>query len=100
MQGVVTSSIDLTGLEPTPSAAPLEAPTPASSGGHTYLNRALSWWPEVVVTVGSMLLFAWQLDRNGWGNQFYAAAVRSMSLNWHNFAFGAYDPGGVERLAC
>ncbi len=25
---------------------------------------------------------------------FYDAAVRSMSLSWHNFFFGVYDPGG------
>ena len=93
MQGVETSSVGTSALEPTPSAAPLEMPTPESGDGHTYLDRVLSWWPEVVVTLGSLLIFAWQLDRNGFGNQFYAAAVRSMSLNWHNFVFGAYDPG-------
>lgn len=26
---------------------------------------------------------------------FYDAAVRSMSLSWHNFFFGAYEPGGT-----
>jgi 4-amino-4-deoxy-L-arabinose transferase-like glycosyltransferase len=30
-------------------------------------------------------------------NHFYDAAVRSMSLSWHNFFFGAFDPGA--RLA-
>ena len=93
MPGVETSSIGTSALEPTPSAAPFEMPTSESGGGHTYLERVLSWWPEVAVTLGSGLFFAWQLDRNGFGNQFYAAAVRSMSLNWHNFVFGAYDPG-------
>jgi 4-amino-4-deoxy-L-arabinose transferase-like glycosyltransferase len=32
---------------------------------------------------------------------FYAAAVRSMSQSWHNFAFGAFDPAGtitVDKL--
>jgi 4-amino-4-deoxy-L-arabinose transferase-like glycosyltransferase len=32
---------------------------------------------------------------------FYAAAVRSMSDNWHNFIFGAFDPAGsitVDKL--
>ncbi len=31
----------------------------------------------------------------GLGNLFYASAVRSMSLNWHNFWFAAYDPAGT-----
>ena len=93
MQEVETSSVGTSALEPTPSADPLEMPNPESGDGHTYLDRVLSWWPEAVVTLGSLLIFSWQLDRNGLGNQFYAAAVRSMSLNWHNFVFGAYDPG-------
>ena len=32
---------------------------------------------------------------------FYAAAARSMSMNWHNFAFAAFDPAGtisVDKL--
>jgi 4-amino-4-deoxy-L-arabinose transferase-like glycosyltransferase len=28
------------------------------------------------------------------GNPFYDAAVRSMSQSWHNFFFGAFEPGG------
>jgi 4-amino-4-deoxy-L-arabinose transferase-like glycosyltransferase len=27
------------------------------------------------------------------GNSFYDAAVRSMSLSWHNFFYGAFEPG-------
>ncbi len=26
---------------------------------------------------------------------YYAAAVRSMSMNWHNFVFAAFDPDGI-----
>ncbi|MGH3168747.1 MAG: ArnT family glycosyltransferase, partial [Trebonia sp.] len=29
---------------------------------------------------------------------YYAAAVRSMSLSWHNFIFGALDPAGTVSL--
>ena len=29
---------------------------------------------------------------------FYAAAVRSMAANWHNFAFGSFDPAGTVTL--
>jgi len=28
---------------------------------------------------------------------FYDAAVRSMGLSWHNFFFGAFEPGGASR---
>ena len=30
-------------------------------------------------------------------NPFYDAAVRSMRLSWHNFFFGAFEPGGERR---
>ena len=44
-------------------------------------------------------LYAW----NATGNLeiFYAAAVRSMSMSWHNFVFAAFDPAGtitVDKL--
>ncbi len=32
--------------------------------------------------------------RNGYGNTYYAAAVKSMALTWHNFFFASFDPGG------
>src|SRR5207237_5960513 len=32
--------------------------------------------------------------QSGYGNTYYAAAVRSMSTSWSNFFFGAFDPGG------
>ncbi|MFI7115388.1 ArnT family glycosyltransferase [Amycolatopsis sp. NPDC049868] len=40
----------------------------------------------------------------GWGiggnaaHYAYAAAVRSMSANWHNFLYGAYDPAGFMSV--
>ncbi len=36
----------------------------------------------------------WNLDQNGTGNPYYAAAVRSMLVNGTNFFFGAFDPAG------
>ena len=43
---------------------------------------------------GALVLFAWGLSKNGYGNPYYAAAVRSMTRSWKNFVFGAFDPGG------
>jgi len=31
-------------------------------------------------------------------NEYYDAAVRSMGLSWHNFFFGAYEPGGSVAI--
>ncbi len=49
---------------------------------------------ETLLGVAAFAFFAWGLSKNGLGNDFYAASVRSMSLSWHNFIYGAYDPGG------
>jgi 4-amino-4-deoxy-L-arabinose transferase-like glycosyltransferase len=51
----------------------------------------------------SVLLLAaalrlWHLDRNGWGNEYYSAAVRSMSASWHNFLYTAFDPAGFVSV--
>jgi anti-anti-sigma factor len=51
-------------------------------------------WPELLVTAAALVLFSWRLDRNGYGNAFYAAAVRSMTTSWHNFLYASFDPGG------
>ena len=46
----------------------------------------------------SGLLNLWALDRNGWANEYYSAAVRSMSSSWHNFLYGSFDPSGLMTV--
>src|ERR1700738_2662793 len=40
----------------------------------------------------------WHLGQNGYSNLYYAAGVRSMLINPHNFFFAAYDPNGFVSL--
>ncbi len=44
------------------------------------------------------MLNLWALSRNGWANDYYSAAVRSMSTSWHNFLFASLDPSGVMTV--
>jgi 4-amino-4-deoxy-L-arabinose transferase-like glycosyltransferase len=44
------------------------------------------------------LLNLWALSRNGWANDYYSAAVRSMSSSWHNFLFGSFDANGLMTV--
>jgi 4-amino-4-deoxy-L-arabinose transferase-like glycosyltransferase len=44
------------------------------------------------------LLNLWALSRNGWANEYYAAAVRSMSSSWHAFLYGSFDHAGVMTV--
>jgi 4-amino-4-deoxy-L-arabinose transferase-like glycosyltransferase len=42
----------------------------------------------------SLALNTWSLSVAGYGNTYYAAAVRSMTFSWKNFFFASFDPGG------
>jgi len=43
------------------------------------------------------LSYAWGISQDAL-EPFYAAAVRSMAANWHNFYFGSFDPAGTVTL--
>jgi 4-amino-4-deoxy-L-arabinose transferase-like glycosyltransferase len=53
-----------------------------------------SKWPELAIVAATFIALAWGLSKNGYGNEYYAAAMRSMTYSWRNFLFGAVDPGG------
>ena len=40
----------------------------------------------------------WALSTNGWANEYYAGAVRSMAASWHAFVYGALDTSGVMTV--
>jgi 4-amino-4-deoxy-L-arabinose transferase-like glycosyltransferase len=58
---------------------------------------ALAAAPLAAITVLGAVLRLWAFDRVP-GNAFYDAAARSMSLSWHNFFFGAFEPGGQVSI--
>src|SRR4051812_33450034 len=55
--------------------------------------------PEVpALLLLAFLLNVWGLEQNGWANDYYSAAVRSMASSWHNFLYGAFDASGVMTV--
>ncbi len=55
--------------------------------------------PELAALMSlAAVLDLWALARNGWANQYYAAAVKSMSGSWHDFLFASLDRGGVMTV--
>jgi 4-amino-4-deoxy-L-arabinose transferase-like glycosyltransferase len=50
----------------------------------------------LLVLAGALNL--WALSRNGWANDYYAGAVRSMAGSWHAFLYGSLDAGGVMTV--
>ncbi len=45
--------------------------------------------------VGTGVLYLWGLSANGYGNDFYAAAVQAGSQSWKAFFFGSLDAGNA-----
>jgi 4-amino-4-deoxy-L-arabinose transferase-like glycosyltransferase len=55
--------------------------------------------PELaLLLVAAGVLYLWALDRNGFANEYYSAAVRSMTTSWHAFLYGAFDTAGVMTV--
>jgi 4-amino-4-deoxy-L-arabinose transferase-like glycosyltransferase len=71
---------------------PVPAPEPAPPS--KWRERA----PLLGVTAVSLVLNLWNLSVNALGNQYYSAATRSMTANWHNFFFASFDQGGFISI--
>lgn len=85
-----------------PAETPPPAPTPARLW-HGSLGTALAGNARVSVALAAILALAaglrfWGLEQSGYGNQYYAAAVASMSQSGHNFFYAAFDPGGFVSV--
>jgi 4-amino-4-deoxy-L-arabinose transferase-like glycosyltransferase len=89
---------DDTDHEPTPPGA-----TPAAATGRpgrlARIGGALRARPELVLLlVLAGVLNLWNLGINGQANDYYSAAVKSMSSSWHAFLYGSFDAAGVQTV--
>ncbi|MDA0168159.1 glycosyltransferase family 39 protein [Solirubrobacter taibaiensis] len=77
----------------------LVLPQPRRRAGSLSALRALAQRPELLVLLalaGGLNL--WALDLNGYANDYYAAAVRSMTQSWHAFLYGSFDAAGLQTV--
>jgi 4-amino-4-deoxy-L-arabinose transferase-like glycosyltransferase len=90
----------LTSLRRRPAVAPAGPATSVPTSAPRALTRlSTRLRPELAgLLVLAAVLNLWALSRNGWANEYYSAAVRSMTTSWHNFLFGAFDPAGVMTV--
>jgi 4-amino-4-deoxy-L-arabinose transferase-like glycosyltransferase len=58
---------------------------------------ALTWAAVALITLGAAVLRLVHIGKVD-PDPFYDAAVRSMGLSWHNFFFGAFEPGGSVSI--
>jgi 4-amino-4-deoxy-L-arabinose transferase-like glycosyltransferase len=85
----------------TASAAPVATPSGVAwaSRARARVLATRAPRPELVALLAlAAVLNLWALSRNGWANDYYSAAVRSMSTSWHNFLFASLDPSGVMTV--
>jgi 4-amino-4-deoxy-L-arabinose transferase-like glycosyltransferase len=59
--------------------------------------RQWEWAAVAAITVAAAVLRLLYIGRVS-PDPFYDAAVRSMGLSWHNFFFGAFEPGGSVSI--
>jgi 4-amino-4-deoxy-L-arabinose transferase-like glycosyltransferase len=64
------------------------------------MKRSAGWLTWVALTLITLGAAALRLIHIGQvpPDPFYDAAVRSMALSWHNFFFGAFEPGGSVSI--
>ncbi len=92
-------------VETSTATAPTAAPPPVntlSPGAEDVRRRVLALRrprPELLGLLAlTGVLNLWSLSRNGWANDYYSAAVRSMSTSWHDFLFASLDHSGVMTV--
>ena len=75
----------------------IPSPGRASTVSERHLAGSRFWYPAWAwPSFGALLLitfvlYVWGLDRNGWANAYYAAAVQAGTQSWKAFFFGSLD---------
>ena len=85
------------------SAAPATAQGPPREGQKLRDWRGMSehawlrWLALAAIAALAGLLYGWAIGQDPL-EYYYAAADRSMSMSWHDFIFGAFDPAGTITM--
>lgn len=81
-----------------PASNPEEPSDPSHSAFTAW--RTLTWSRIGIgmIVAFSLFLGIFRLDRLGYANQYYAAAVRSMTESWHAFFFASFDKAGFASV--
>jgi 4-amino-4-deoxy-L-arabinose transferase-like glycosyltransferase len=78
------------------STESISLPRPRSRARGFSLSLPAPELAALLVLAG--VLYLWALSRNGFANDYYSAAVRSMSTSWHAFLYGSFDASGVMTV--
>lgn len=86
-------SMTLERIKPTEPREPAPQAQPKRRLTLTWQNLSLGG-----LLVLSAFMGFFQLNLNGYSNEYYAAAVKSMLTSWSNFFFVSFDPGGFVSV--
>lgn len=64
----------------------------------SFFRKHLETFALVLILLLAAFLNFWGVWNEGYGNEFYAACVKSMLQSWHNFFFVSFDPGGFVTV--
>jgi 4-amino-4-deoxy-L-arabinose transferase-like glycosyltransferase len=77
-------------------------PTPASAGkpARPVTSRASRQqvWLLAGICALALVLYVWAIGASTFGDAYYSAAAKSMTLSLHNFLLDSYDPYGVLTI--
>lgn len=73
-------------------------PRLAEGGITVSLDKYWSRLPLFAILILAAVLDFYGLSREGYSNTYYAAAVKSMTENWHAFFFNSLDPSGFVTI--
>src|SRR5438445_2180530 len=76
--------------------AAIPYPRAVSARASSAVWTRLSFAALMAVT---FVLYVWGLDRNGWANAYYAAALQSGTKSWKAFFFGSLDASNFITVA-
>src|SRR5437763_1763030 len=84
-------------------AVPTDTPARLLTERRTFPRIAAAPLAWRHAALGAVLLVAaalnlWGLDREGYANTYYAAAIKSMLTSWHNFFYLSFDSGGFVSV--
>ncbi|ORN29546.1 Dolichyl-phosphate-mannose-protein mannosyltransferase [Lentilactobacillus parabuchneri] len=51
-------------------------------------------WILGIILIAALFLYGWATWKAGSANAFYTAAIKSMTMSFHNFWYGSFDPAG------
>ncbi|WP_298446234.1 glycosyltransferase family 39 protein, partial [Gordonia sp. (in: high G+C Gram-positive bacteria)] len=85
----------MTALDIRPAPVPPAAPVAVRTGPDRERRWRSRYWAVSALLAGTALLYLVGLSRNGWGNDFYAAAAQAGGENWKAWLFGSLDPNNV-----